>query len=113
MVGETTGYKLLPCPFCGSDELFFNEAIQNGRLNKLGKVQKRATIDINVSCSGCGTEGPAQGYFGDQLQVNEQLLRDQRASAALAWNTRDTTAKAITGVIQAIAEKAIKQINEQ
>jgi hypothetical protein len=31
----------------------------------------------------------------------------------LAWNTRDASAKAITGVIQAIAEKAIAQIKEQ
>lgn len=108
-------FKVLPCPFCGGGEdgLYFKEAVQNGRLNKLGKIQKRAQVDIVVACSMCGAEGPVTGYVSDVLDVSQQLLHEQRDAATVAWNTRDASSKAITGVIQAIAEKALRQINEQ
>jgi len=109
----TDGYTLLPCPFCGGNEHWFNEKVSDGRLNKLGKRMKRAEISVAVTCYNCGADGPRESYWGDELQATDLLLRDQRAAAVLAWNARDASAKAITGVIQAIAEKAIRQINEQ
>ena len=106
------GYTLLPCPFCGSKDLYFSQTSQNGKLNRLGKVQKRAALNVNVSCTGCGAEGPVESYVGQELHINEQLIQDHRSAAAVSWNTRDASVTAITNVIQAITEKAIKHINE-
>ena len=55
---ETTGEKLLPCPFCGNDNVSFNDA-----------------PSTYAMCDSCGTEG-AWNDHGDYVR------------AAKAWNAR-------------------------
>lgn len=65
--------KLLPCPFCGSDNVKLNGRTTHGHGD--------STSEVYVECQNCRAKGPDTGYWGS-------VEPEQGREAAHHWNVR-------------------------
>ncbi len=99
-------YKLVPCPFCGTDENL--EIVETDRLdevkrNKRNRVYKQISIRHRIECWGCGARA-GESYLNNldgRNILSPANVSDSEIMAVLMWNTRTP-----------INEKAYELVNE-
>lgn len=73
--------KLLPCPFCGSRDLFYNRSLN---YNPVGSWAYGYIV-----CCGCGSQGPRMSVRKDCAEYQETLEELVKG----AWNFGDADEK--------------------
>lgn len=97
--------ELLPCPFCGSNNLEIVEGkrVDKRKMDSAGRVRKRAEISHFVDCNYCGaTSGDSFKCMDtDEEAVTAAMEMQSKKAAVLLWNARSP-----------INENAFKLIND-